>query len=297
MSDISGRSRRHDIGAAAARQFQLAEMPRERHLPLVVEILAAQHQDRVAVDRLAERPHRRRVERPPDIDPADLADKQRMQLSHRDSHHSRSSTAATGHIRRPPRPVRRDRPATGRNRAVFRASSGPCRGRGRPRSAGCGGSGRAALPAHDLDPLVALVDAHVVAEAAQKAGDEIGEFPLAGRAVAVAQHEIGIDAAPSRGAVPVGRHRMAVDMPDRAELAIQPLARFVEHPVIGRVVALDAGQHVLGVELAVVDRHAGLGVPAHQPDPRHRPRLQRRSGSGRVSIAGSKSSAARLTSI
>ena len=34
------------------------------------------------------------------------------------------------------------------------------------------------MPPHDLDPLVTLVDPDVVAEAAQKAGDEIGEIPL-----------------------------------------------------------------------------------------------------------------------
>ena len=83
---------------------------------------------------------------------------------------------------------------------------------------------------------------------------------------------------------------MAVDMPDRAELAIEPLAGFVERPMIGRMIALDARQHVVGAELPVIDRHAGLGVPAHQPDPRHRPRLQAiRQGAvqhSRVEIVG-----------
>src|SRR5229473_681472 len=40
--------------------------------------------------------------------------------------------------------------------------------------------GGATLAAHDLDALVALVDAHVVAEVAQKARDEIGEIGGAG---------------------------------------------------------------------------------------------------------------------
>ena len=75
-----------DIGAAAARQLQLAEMPRERHLALVVEILAAQYQHGIAVDRRRERPHGLRVERPPGIEAANLADKQRVQRAHRDFH-------------------------------------------------------------------------------------------------------------------------------------------------------------------------------------------------------------------
>ena len=93
-------------------------------------------------------------------------------------------------------------------------------------------------------------------------------------AVPIAQHEIGIDALwhfPGRS---VGRHRMTVDVPHRAEFAIESLAGIVEHPVIRRMVALDARQHVSRAELPVVDRHAGLGVPPHQADPRHGPRLQ-----------------------
>ena len=73
-----------DIGAAAARQLQLAEMPRERHLALVIEILAAQYQHGIAVNRRRERPHGLRVERPPGIKAANLADKQRVQRAHRD---------------------------------------------------------------------------------------------------------------------------------------------------------------------------------------------------------------------
>src|SRR5712692_10042974 len=55
--------------------------------------------------------------------------------------------------------------------------------------------GGAALAAHDLDALVALVDAHVIAEAAQEARDKIGEFAAAGRAVAITEHEIAMLAA------------------------------------------------------------------------------------------------------
>src|SRR6266446_10600960 len=52
--------------------------------------------------------------------------------------------------------------------------------------------GGPALAAYDLDALVAFVDAHVVAQPAQEAGDAIGEFRAAGRAVAIAQQEIAV---------------------------------------------------------------------------------------------------------
>src|SRR5437763_5934871 len=46
--------------------------------------------------------------------------------------------------------------------------------------------GRAPLAADNLDALVAFVDPDVVAEPAQEAGDEIGKFRSAGRAIAIA---------------------------------------------------------------------------------------------------------------
>src|SRR5229473_5109828 len=110
--------------------------------------------------------------------------------------------------------------------------------------------GGAALAADDLDALIALVDAHVVAEAAQKAGDEIGETGGAGRAVAVAQHEIVV---PVLAMGAVRWHRMAVDVPYRAKFAMQPPASLVEHAVIRRVIALDPGEDIVGAELFVVD--------------------------------------------
>src|SRR5437762_12966159 len=64
------------IGAAAARDFQFAEMAGEIHLPLVVEILVTEYQHRVTVDGLPQRRDCGRIERTTDIDAADLADKQ-----------------------------------------------------------------------------------------------------------------------------------------------------------------------------------------------------------------------------
>ena len=58
-------------------------------------------------------------------------------------------------------------------------------------------------PAHDLDPLIALVDPDVVAETAQRAGDEICELALAGRAVAITEDENGRLAAPPKAPVSV----------------------------------------------------------------------------------------------
>ena len=45
--------------------------------------------------------------------------------------------------------------------------------------------------------------------------------------------------------------------------------------MIRRVIALDAGEDVVGAELAVIDRHAGLRMAAHETDPRRRPRHQK----------------------
>src|SRR5437660_12584856 len=69
------------IGAAAARDFQFAELAREIHLMFLVEILAAEHQDRVAVDGMPQRRDGGRIERTLDIDAADLADEERVQLA------------------------------------------------------------------------------------------------------------------------------------------------------------------------------------------------------------------------
>src|SRR5262249_18344809 len=71
------------VSLATARQFQLTEIARERHLPLVVEVLIVEHQYGVTIDRLDQRAHGGRIERPPDINPADLADKQGMKLAYR----------------------------------------------------------------------------------------------------------------------------------------------------------------------------------------------------------------------
>src|SRR5258707_891210 len=70
------------VGAAAARNFQFAELAGEIHLPFVVEILAAKYQDGIAVDRLPQRRDGGFVERPYDIDAADLADEERVQLAY-----------------------------------------------------------------------------------------------------------------------------------------------------------------------------------------------------------------------
>src|SRR3954469_14218725 len=134
---------------------------------------------------------------------------------------------------------------------------------------------RTPVPPHDLDPLVTLVDPDIVSEAAQKAGDEIGEILLAGRAVAVAENEIPVFAPPPEAPVSVRRHRVAVDMPYRAERVVQLVNAVIEHAVIRLVIALDPGENILGFELAIIDRDAGPGVATNQPDPRHRPRRQR----------------------
>src|SRR5262249_46949181 len=51
--------------------------------------------------------------------------------------------------------------------------------------------GRPALPSDDLDALVNLVDAHVIAAPAQDARDKFGEVAAAGGAVAIAEYKVG----------------------------------------------------------------------------------------------------------
>jgi len=70
------------IGAATAGELQLAEVAGECHLPLVIEFLAAEHQDGIPVDCPGQRPHRRRIERSPGSDVADFRGKERVQLSY-----------------------------------------------------------------------------------------------------------------------------------------------------------------------------------------------------------------------
>ncbi len=93
MSAISGRSRR----LTSARPLRgISSSPKLRANAIcafVVERLVVKHQHCIAVDRLVERRHVRRLERLPDIDPADLADKQRMQLANADAHRRISRSA------------------------------------------------------------------------------------------------------------------------------------------------------------------------------------------------------------
>jgi len=62
----------------------------------------------------------------------------------------------------------------------------------------------------------------------------------------------------------------------RADLDVDAVKMSVMLVRLRRVVALDAGENVVRAELAVVDRHAGLRVAAHEADPGHRARLEER---------------------
>src|ERR1700751_1511311 len=90
---------------------------------------------------------------------------------------------------------------------------------------------RTALPLDYFDPLIDLVDAHRVAAPPQHPGDEIGEFRGAGCSVAITQHKIRT--APALLAAALRRHRMAVHMPDRAELTVRSIASLFQHPMVG----------------------------------------------------------------
>jgi hypothetical protein len=62
------------LGPGASRRFDLAEVASERELPLVVELLIAEDEHRVAVDRIRDRAYRGCSEREPGIDTGYLAD-------------------------------------------------------------------------------------------------------------------------------------------------------------------------------------------------------------------------------
>ena len=143
------RSRRLVAGPGAARRFDLAEMAREGELPLVVEILVAEDQHRIAVDRCARsRRSRSASSGTPGIDPGHLARRTA------DAAGGLEDRIASRRPRRRVRQTRRSQSSSGASikcgdiglRSSFKAgsplqaSSGPCRARGRPRSAGCGGA-------------------------------------------------------------------------------------------------------------------------------------------------------------
>ncbi len=67
-------------------------------------------------------------------------------------------------------------------------------------------------------------------------------------------------------------------MPDGPELAVGARARLVEHPMVGRVTAIEPGEDLVDAELPVIDRDPGSGHPAHQAEARSRPV---RGGEGR----------------
>src|SRR4029077_3264447 len=95
---------------------------------------------------------------------------------------------------------------------------------------------------------------------------------LAGGTIAIAQHEIGAMA--TLFALAVGRHRVAVDVPDEPQLTMCALARLVEHAMVGSVAALEPGQELVDTKLPVVYLNAGPDDPAHQTEAG--PRLVRR---------------------
>src|SRR3546814_15606892 len=95
------------------------------------------------------------------------------------------------------------------------------------------------IGADDLDALVGIVHAHAIAEPFQRLAHEVDELGGAGGAVAVAEHEIRpVDAAPLRRVRSTDRgHRMAVDLPDLYDAAVQRVERLVQPLVNGTVLS------------------------------------------------------------
>src|SRR5262249_38597801 len=83
---------------------------------------------------------------------------------------------------------------------------------------------RTAAAPHNLDAFISLIDTHVVAEPAEEPSDEIGELGLACCTVAIPEHKIAVLAGGARPPGTIRRHRVTIDVPDRAELAVQTVA-------------------------------------------------------------------------
>ena len=128
--------------------------------------------------------------------------------------------------------------------------------------------GGVGVAAHQLLPLVGAIDRHLMAEPGQDAVHEVEKRRIAGRAVAIAQHHVRPRLA---GAVLVARgavraHRMAVDVPDRAETGVRLVERALDRGMVGPPAALDAALDRRPRQRRVVDRVAGRQARPDQAD-------------------------------
>ena len=88
--------------------------------------------------------------------------------------------------------------------------------------------------------------------------DELGEGRVAGRAVAVAEDDVGARLAGAAFALDAADrvHRVAVDVPAGAELRMRRLDPLGQRVVVGAVIALDPPVDLLDAEPPRVDRRA-----------------------------------------
>src|SRR5690606_24719373 len=123
---------------------------------------------------------------------------------------------------------------------------------------------RLAEGTHQLNALVRVVDSNVVAALAQPGRDELTERRIAGRAVTVAQHEIGMHQARLVGGVRAGDagHGVAVDVPDLAVARMCGVDQLAQARVVWLPAGIDAMPHFVHAEFAVVQRRA---VVQHAP--------------------------------
>ncbi len=64
---------------------------------------------------------------------------------------------------------------------------------------------------------------------------------------------------------------MAIHMPDRTELAVDPVASLIQHAMVGGVAALNPRHDLGGGQLAIVNRNARPGDAPHQAETRPGP--------------------------
>src|SRR5262249_8258243 len=98
----------------------------------------------------------------------------------------------------------------------------------------------------------------------------VGELGVARCAVTIADYKVAMLTLGAIASIAVGRHRVAVDVPYRAKLGVQAITGIGQNLVIGSVASLDARENLVDRQLAIVNRHTGLGMPAYQPHASHR---------------------------
>ena len=123
-----------------------------------------------------------------------------------------------------------------------------------------------AIAAHQIATAIWVVDLHTKAQCAQCVGHPRSERRISAGAAAIAHDRIRAQrAVVFVHGVAARLHRMAVDVPDMAELLPRTVERRFQCRAIRQVVVVDARTYLSQRERRVIHRHAGQRKPADQP--------------------------------